>query len=157
MHPSLRIQNGANGLELVTSTSTRKGEVLVQLPRHLQLTETCDDPPPELTALMGKVPKELWQARLALALLRQVLAHLLSCMALILLFLGSKISSLCGSAAKKKNLFLGTKISRADVAARQRQHELLCTLHSSAADGTPRRAYLFQRRSTRDAAIPPPC
>ena len=78
MHPSLRIQNGANGLELVTSTSTRKGEVLVQLPRHLQLTETCDDPPPELTALMGKVPKELWQARLALALLRQVLAHLVN-------------------------------------------------------------------------------
>ncbi len=78
MHPSLRIQNGATGLELVTSASTGKGEVLVHLPRHLQLTETCDDPPPELTALMGKVPKELWQARLALALLRQVLAHLVT-------------------------------------------------------------------------------
>jgi hypothetical protein len=49
VHTSIFIRSGRQGMELAVHESVRKGEVLVHLPRRLQLTVDCDSPPPHLT------------------------------------------------------------------------------------------------------------
>ena len=72
VHSALAVRSGQDGVELSTRTAVRAGEVLVRLPRPLQLTEDVVEP--QLAGfgeLAARVPGELWQARLGLSLLRE--------------------------------------------------------------------------------------
>lgn len=51
VHHALQMQNGAYGIELATNAAIAEGEVLVRLPRRLQLTEDCDNAPSQLTGV----------------------------------------------------------------------------------------------------------
>jgi len=70
VHAAVCMQAGRQGFGLAAGVPVRAGEVLVQLPVELQLMQHSDDAR-QLTDLIDRVPAELWQAKMALCLLRQ--------------------------------------------------------------------------------------